>query len=149
MILNFRMLLITVIAIGLLQKAYGDTTWSWSYAGNNIHASGTFIVDDATNSLGFHEIKAISGSRNNAQIVKLYDSGKAIPGNEPYLVDNLIRLSGNGQLNIHGVGFLMSSGEYINIFFDEYTPSSSYKEVLTTPATFIEMPISFHAKIIR
>ena len=86
-----------VIGALLAQQAFAQTIWNWSYAGNNINASGTFTTSDATDPSGFYQITAITGSRNVDVITGLYPAGSAVPGNEPYALDNLIRIGAQGR----------------------------------------------------
>ena len=134
-------------AIGALSAipAFADTTWNWHYSGDSINASGTFTASDAVDALGFHSITAITGSRNGDAITGLYPTGSAIPGNEPYALDNLIRVGGQGQITVHGFGFAMASGGYANPYFADFLTPPAYSEVFTTSSSFSEVPITFSA----
>src|SRR5262249_20714243 len=68
--------------------------WDWTYSGAGIAASGTFTTDDAPDSGGYYHITGITGSRNGVAIISLEPTGKAIPGNAGFPVDNLITASG-------------------------------------------------------
>lgn len=95
-------------------------TWDWSYTATGIAASGTFTTTDTPDANGFFEITAITGSRNGVAIVGLQPTGTAIPGNEPYAVDNLVSISGP-QLTWDGFGYAMADGSYANPFSDGTT----------------------------
>ena len=138
---------ITIAVVGAFstQTAFGDITWNWSFVGDNINASGTLLTNDTPNAMGFHQILSIAGSRNGDPITGLFPTGSAIPGNEPFAVDNLIRNGPQEQLTIHGFGFSTASGGYSNPFFADFLNPPAYLEVFTTSTTFSELPITFTA----
>lgn len=129
-------------------QAWADIVWSWSYTGTDIQASGTFTTSDAADADGFHEITAITGTRNGDAITGLYPTGAAIPGNEPYALDNLVRIGPQDQLTVHGFGFATASGGYSNPFFADFLTSPTYMEVFTTASSYSEVPISFTASVV-
>ena len=69
-------------------------TWSWDYSAAGIAANGTFTTTDTPDSAGFYTVTAITGSRNGIAITGLEADGSAIPGNDPYAVDNLVSIAG-------------------------------------------------------
>ncbi|OUL28947.1 hypothetical protein BV378_07040 [Nostoc sp. RF31YmG] len=79
------------LGFGIMQSA-SALSWNWNYydSGAGIDACGTFTTSDTPNSLGFYQITGITGIRNGETITGLQPTGTAIPGNEPYIVDNLI-----------------------------------------------------------
>lgn len=120
--------------------------WQWSYIGEDILATGTFTTSDAIDSYGFYQILSITGYRNGELISGLYPNSKAIPGNEPYTLDNLIRVNKQGQITLHGFGFATISRNYVNVFFTNTFSKPSYMEVFTTPPNYYkERPITFSA----
>ena len=125
--------------------ALADSTWKWLYTGAGIEASGTFSVSDEMDADGFRHITAITGHRNGDVITWLHPTGQAIPGNEPYALDNLVRIGGPGQITVHGFGFSTASGGYANPFFADFLPTPAYMEVFTTASSFNEVGISFTA----
>lgn len=135
--------LATVCALSAT-PAIADTTWHWQYTGDNIAASGTLTAADAADAQGFHQITSITGTRNGDAITGLYPTGSAIPGNEPYALDNLIRI-GDGQITVHGFGFATASGGYANPYFADFLSPPAYSEVFTTKTSFTEVPITFSA----
>ncbi len=141
-----RYLLAAMAFAGVLsaQSALADTTWHWSYSGVAIDASGTFVTSDTADASGFYEITAITGTRNGEAITALYPAGSAIPGNEPYAVDNLIRVGAQGQITVHGFGFATASG-YTNPYYADFLATPGYMEVFTTTSSFAEVPITFSA----
>jgi hypothetical protein len=141
---------------GTMQTALA-LNWNWSYSGSGITASGTFTTNDTPDDNGFYLITGITGTRNGETITGLQATGTSIPGNEPFQVDNLIRLNGS-QLTKDGFGYFTASGNYSNPFFASFLPIPSYLEVFSRPP-FVpgavnfgpedsELPISFSATII-
>lgn len=131
-----------------VQQALADTTWHWHYSGTGIDAGGTLITSDATDAAGFHQITAITGTRNGDAITGLYPTGSAIPGNEPFALDNLIRVDGTGQITVHGFGFSTASGAHANPFFADFLAEPTYMEVYTTASSFSETPVTFTASVV-
>lgn len=127
-------------------QARADLVWNWSYSGAGITAGGTLTTADAADAHGFHQITGITGTRNGQAITGLYPTGSAIPGNEPYALDNLIRSEGEGRLTVHGLGFALADGTYANPFYADFLATPGYLEVLTTAGGgFSEVPIIFTA----
>ena len=123
--------------------------WHWTYTGAGIAASGTFTTDDAPDSGGYYHITGITGSRNGVAIISLEPTGKAIPGNAGFPVDNLITAS--GRLTSHGAGFATADGNYANPFYADFSTPPRFLEVFTQPAStgFSELPIEFGAAIAK
>ena len=116
------------IALALLSgSAEASVQWRWSYQGQGVSASGTFTTRDEPNADGFYEIIGISGDVDGAAIAGLSQAGTAIPGNEGYPVDNLVR-STLPQLTPHGFGFGVSNGDYHNPFY-----STRYRDYVSSP----------------
>jgi hypothetical protein len=143
------------LVFGTMQTASAKD-WNWNYSGTDIAASGTFITDDTPNNLGFYQISGINGTRNGEVITGLQQTGTAIPGNEPFNVDNLISPN-TQQLTGDGFGYSTSGGNYASPFFASFLPTPGYLEVFSTPpilpgagnlgANGSELPISFSATI--
>jgi hypothetical protein len=84
----------------------------------------------------------------------LQPTGTPIPGNEPFHVDNLIRLNGP-QLTGDGFGYSTVQGNYVSPFFASFLPTPGYLEVFSAPPLIpgfenfgpedSELPISFSA----
>lgn len=106
--------------------------WNWSYSATGIAASGTFTTVDTPDASGFYLITAISGTRNGEAITGLQTTGTAIPGNEPFAVDNLVRLFGP-QLTHNGFGFATSGGNFANPFFADFLSPPRYLEFFSAP----------------
>lgn len=92
-------------------------TWSWDYSAAGIAASGTFTTTDTPDSAGFFTVTAITGSRNGVAITGLEPAGSAIPGNDPYAVDDLVSIAGP-QLTWNGFGYALADGNWVNPFSD-------------------------------
>lgn len=129
-------------------QAWAGIVWNWSYTGIGIQANGTFTTSDAADAAGFHEITAITGSRNGDAITGLHPTGEAIPGNEPFALDNLVRIGPQDQLTVHGFGFVTASGGYSNPFFADFLPTPTFMEVFTTAGSYTEVPIAFTASAV-
>jgi hypothetical protein len=95
-------------------------TWSWDYSAAGIAASGTFTTTDTPDSAGFFTVTAITGSRNGVAITGLEPAGSAIPGNDPYAVDDLVSIAGP-QLTWNGFGYALADGNWVNPFSDGST----------------------------
>ncbi|MBV8886182.1 MAG: hypothetical protein JO235_19615 [Chroococcidiopsidaceae cyanobacterium CP_BM_RX_35] len=143
------------MVLGSVNPAFAASlAWDWNYAGSGITANGTFITNDTPDSSGFYLITEITGTRNGDIITGLQPTGTAIPGNEPFAVDNLISL-GSQQLTSNGFGFSTAAGNYVNPFFADFLSPQVYLEVFSAPP-FIsgslgpqdsELPISFSANL--
>jgi hypothetical protein len=133
--------------------APASTVWNWSYSGTGITAAGTFTTDDTPDANGGFLITAITGIRNGSLITALQPTGTAIPGNEPFTVDNLIFLAPGRQLTDHGFGFATGDGNFSNPFFAGFLSPPVYLEFFSTPPFGdggqgpgdSELPIQFNA----
>jgi hypothetical protein len=129
------------------QPAEAVLLWNWTYSGTGVSASGTFTTNDAADEAGFYQIVGITGADNGVAITGLQPTGTAIPGNEPYAVDNLVS-AGELHLTTHGFGFSLANGNYANPFYN----GSSYYEYLSVPPYINgagpERPVSFSAAIV-
>lgn len=146
-----KLTLATIALAGALAapQAWADIVWTWRYTGTDIQASGTFTTTDTADADGFHEITAITGTRNGDAITGLYPTGQAIPGNEPFELDNLIRFGPLDQITVHGFGFATASGGYSNPFYADFLNPATYMEVFTTSAGgYSEVPIAFTASVV-
>jgi hypothetical protein len=133
--------------------APASTVWNWTYTAAGITANGTFTTDDVPDPTGGYLITGITGMRNGSSITALQPAGTAIPGNEPYNVDNLVFLQEGQQLTKAGFGFATADGNFANPFFADFLPTPSYLEFFSTPpfndggqgAGDSEVPIQFSA----
>jgi hypothetical protein len=149
--------LITTVGLifGSVQSACA-LIWDWNYSGINITASGTFITEDSPDNLGYYQITGITGQRNGENITGLFPTGTAIPGNEPFIVDNLISVNPQ-QLTGDGFGYSTDGGNFVSPFFASFLPTPGYLEVFSAPPLIpgfenlgpedSELPIKFSATI--
>ena len=124
--------LISITALTATTKAATALTWNWSYSGTGIEAGGTFTTVDTPDGSGFYLITAIAGERNGAAILGLQPTGTPIPGNEPFAVDNVVRLE-SSQLTVHGVGYAIAGGTFSNPFFADFLQPPEYLEFFSAP----------------
>ena len=125
--------LISITALTATTKAATALTWNWSYSGTGIEARGTFTTVDAPDGSGFYLITAIAGERNGAAILGLQPTGTPIPGNEPFAVDNVVRLE-SPQLTVHGVGYAIAGGTFSNPFFADFLATTGVSRILLCAA---------------
>jgi len=145
---GLRLILSGLILTPLLisaADACAEKLWNWHYAGSKISASGTFSTAETADEQGYYQILTIAGHRNGERITGLHPTGKSIPGNEPFTLDNLVRVDANGQITPNGFGFATASGNYINTFYASFLATPVYMEVFVTPATYSELPVTFVA----
>lgn len=129
--------LLKLIVIGVLiacpsELARASMLWNWTYSGPGISAQGTFTTVDTADVSGLYLITGITGIRNGLTITGLQPAGTPIPGNEPYDVDNLVRI-GTTQLTKNGFGFSISGGIYSNPFFADFLTPPVYLEFFSSP----------------
>ena len=140
--------------LSTLPVAAQASLWSFSYSGAGISASGSLTASDTPDGAGFRQVTGISGQRNGVAITGLTPTGTAIPGNEPFVVDNL--LSGAAtQLTGDGLGFSLADGSYANVFFASFLAPQGYLEYHSV-APFVagvagiedsELPVAFSATL--
>jgi hypothetical protein len=137
-----------VLGLAATSQAQATTLWVWSYSAPGIAASGTLATADTADSQGFYLITGIAGTRNGETITGLQRTGTAIPGNEGYPVDNLIRATGP-QMTSHGFGFSISGGNYANPFYASFLNPPGSTEFFSIPnkPARTELPITFTATI--
>jgi hypothetical protein len=122
-----------VIAAALIAPPAQALEWRWSYEGEGVSASGSFTTKDAPDADGFYEITALAGQANGVAIAGLQPPGTAIPGNEGYPVDNLVRTA-SPQLSKHGFGYGLASGAYDNPFYGAHFAPPDYYAFFSDPA---------------
>lgn len=111
----------------------GSTVWAWDYTGPGVTAGGTFTTNDTSDANGGFLITGITGTRNGSAITGLQSPGTAIPGNEPFAVDDLVFLGPGPQLTVDGFGFSTADGNFSNPFFADFLPTPGYLEFFSTP----------------
>jgi hypothetical protein len=145
--------LAATIGIFSSHPAAAALLWTWQYSAPEISANGTFTTIDTPDVNGGYLITGITGVRNAETITGLQPTGTAIPGNEPFTVDNLIFRGPGPQLTDHGFGFSTSGGNYSNPFYADFLPNPGYLEFFSTPPFVVgtagpedsELPIQFSA----
>ena len=143
-----RLILSGLILVPLLVSApdvSAEKLWNWRYTGSKISASGTFSTAETADDQGYYQILSIAGHRNGEHITGLHPTGKSIPGNDPFTLDNLVRIDAKGQITPNGFGFATASGNYINTFYGSFLATPVYMEVFVTPTTYSELPVTFTA----
>ena len=144
--------LVSIAALTATTRPATALTWSWSYSGTGIEAAGTFTTVDTPDGSGFYLITGIAGERNGAAILGLQPTGTPIPGNEPFAVDNVVRLE-SPQLTVHGFGYAIAGGTFSNPFFADFLQPPAYLEFFSAPpfapggagSEDTELPIRFSA----
>jgi hypothetical protein len=136
---------VVVAMTGLLWSGFAQAalTWKWGYTGAGVDAWGTMTTTDVADSEGFFEITGITGVRNGDAIISLQPTGTSIPGNEPFVVDNLIKAS--GELSGDGFGYGTQSGSFANVFFADWASPAGVIEFATRPSAQAtsELPVTF------
>ena len=133
--------------------AHASIVWNWDYSTSGISASGTLTTVEGPDSNGGYLITGIAGTRNGETITGLQPAGTSIPGNEPFVVDDLVFLGPGPQLTNEGFGFSTSGGNFSNPFYGDFLPTPGYLEFFSsTPFTpgmpgleDSELPIQFSA----
>lgn len=136
--------LMTIAALAAAATPATALTWNWTYSGDGVTAGGTFTTVDTPDASGFFLITAIAGARNGSTILSLQPTGTPIPGNEPFAVDNLVRIE-SPQLTVHGFGYAIAGGTFSNPFFADFLQPPTYLEFVSAPPTSSELPILFFA----
>jgi hypothetical protein len=122
----------SIAALTAMTEPATALSWNWSYSGAGIEAGGTFTTVDTPDGSGFYLITGIAGVRNGAAILGLQPTGIPIPGNEPFSVDNLVRLD-SPQLTVHGFGYAIAGGTFSNPFFADFLQPPPYLEFFSAP----------------
>lgn len=125
---------IALLAAGLAvaAPARAELYWDFAYSGAGVSASGILITQDLVDGNGYYLVTGILGQRNGSTITGLQPAGTAIPLNDPFEVDNLVRA--DGRLSSHGLGFATASGEYANIFRASWLTPARTVEFASQPA---------------
>lgn len=129
-----KLALSIVFVMALLAgSAQASRLWRWGYQGPEVKASGTLTTKDTADAQGFYEITEITGEANGIPIIGLQPKGTAVPGNEGFPVDNLIRM-GNPQLTKAGFAFSLKNGAFANPFYAAHFPTPGYYAFLSNQA---------------
>ena len=101
------MKLALALALGVAMvagEAEASMQWRWTCKGEGFEASGGFTTDDTPDADGYYPITGVTGEANGVAITGLQPARTAIPGNDGWPVDNLVR-SKPPQLSPGGVRF--------------------------------------------
>jgi hypothetical protein len=136
-----------IASLAIATQANASILWSWGYSGSGIEARGTLTTADTPDQDGFYQVLGITGTRNGVAITGLHPTGSAIPGNEPFKVDNII--DADGGMTSHGIGYGTAAGTYANLFFATWYSPASNVEFFTSPDgsggyDFTELPVTFN-----
>ena len=142
--LRFAVAASVVITMATVSPA-ASTVWNWNFSSSEVTASGTFTTANSPDTSGGYLITAITGTRNGQPITGLQTPGTSIPGNEPYVVDDLVFLGPGPQLSGDGFGFSTAAGSYSNPFYADFLSTPGYLEFFSTPPTHSELPVAFSA----
>jgi hypothetical protein len=145
--LKFSLLLL--LGSALIARKAEALEWRWSYQGDGVVASGAFTTKDAPDADGFYQITAIGGEANGIAITGLQPPGTAIPGNDGYPVDNMVRTAAP-QLSKHGFGYAMANGTYANPFYGAHFAKPDNYAFFSDPANSktSEPSVAFTATIV-
>jgi hypothetical protein len=149
--MSLKLALSLVLGAALLSGSAqaGSRLWRWNCEGSGIKASGTFTTREAPDADGFYEITGITGEANGVSVSGLQPTGTAIPANEGYPVDNLVRAA-VPHLTIHGFAFALTNGTYANPFYGaHFSPPGYYAFLSDPPAGRTSEPtVAFSASIV-
>ena len=113
-------------------SAEASMRWRWTCTGPGFEAKGVFTTGDAADADGFYAITAVEGEANGVAITGLQPSRTAIPGNEGWPVDNLVR-SKAPELSPGGFGFALADGSYANPFYGARFDPPGFLAVIANP----------------
>ena len=132
-----------VAGLAIAAPAQAALYWDFAYSAAGISASGILTTTEVADSNGYYLVTGIQGERNGSVITGLQATGTAIPLNEPYTVDNLVRA--DGRLTTHGLGFATASGGFGNVYFADFLAVPQVVEFASLPSSgsFTEQPVSW------
>jgi hypothetical protein len=130
--LPLKLALLVLIGATLLVERAEALEWRWSYQGEGVVASGGLTTKDTPDAGGFYEITAISGEANGVAITGLQPAGTAIPGNDGYPVDDLVRTDAP-RLTMHGFGYALADGTFANPFYGAHFAKPDYYAFFSDP----------------
>ena len=107
--------------------------WRWTCTGPDFEAKGEFTTTDTPDANGFYAITGVTGEANGVAITGLQPARTAIPGNEGWPVDGLVRAAAP-ELSAGGFGFALADGTYANPFYGARVEPPGFLAVITDPA---------------
>ena len=113
--------------------AQASMLWRWTCTGLGFKAKGAFTTNDKPDADGFYAITGVTGEANGIAITGLQPAKTAIPGNEGWPVDNLVRPRAP-QLSNGGFGFALADGSFANPFYGARFDPPGFLAVISNPA---------------
>jgi len=126
------------LALAAMAPAHAVQTWSFSYSGAGVTASGTFTTAGAA--LTFEDILSISGSRNGVAIIGLVP----LDTDPNFVYDNQFRSVGDHFTDGGMLLDLAGSAPNTNVYFFD----GAYTEVFVDGLSAIETPITFNVSAV-
>ena len=114
-------------------SAQASTRWRWTCTGPGFEAKGELTTDGHPDADGFYAITGIAGEANGVAITGLQPARTAIPGNEGWPVDGVVRAQAP-QLSAGGFGFALADGSYANPFYGARFDPPGFLAVISNPA---------------
>ncbi len=130
--MKFALALALAVAM-VAGQAEASMQWRWTCKGEGIDAAGAFTTGDTPDADGYYAITGVTGEANGVAITGLQPARTAIPGNEGWPVDNLVR-SKPPQLSPGGFGFALADGSYANPFYGARFEPPGFLAVISDPA---------------
>ncbi len=130
--MNFtRSLAVAAVGLASLGAAHADTTWAFSYTGQDVTASGTFTT--AGNALTPEAVLSITGFRNGQAITGILP----LDSDDNFIYDNLFT-SASPNFTEGGILFSVAGGQpNTNVYFSE----GEYFEVYVDGLSAVNVPI--------
>lgn len=116
--------------------AQADTTWAWSYSGDGVTASGTFVT--AGSALVPEDILSISGTRNGETILGLVPLGS----DSNFVYDNQFTVA-DPHFTDGGLLFDIGGGDFGHVNLYYYEGQYFDLQVDADAGIAYEAPISF------
>ena len=129
--MKFALALALAVAM-VAGQAEASMQWRWTCKGEGIDAAGAFTTGDTPDADGYYAITGVTGEANGVAITGLQPARTAIPGNEGWPVDNLVR-SKPPQLSPGGFGFALADGSYANPFYGARFEPPGFLAVIANP----------------
>lgn len=128
-----KLAFVLALAVAMVAgEAEASMQWRWTCKGEGFDASGAFTTGDTPNVDGYFAITGVTGEANGVAITRLQPAGTAIPGNEGWPVDNLVR-SKRPQLSAGGFGFSLADGSFANPFYGARFKPPGFLAVISDP----------------
>ncbi len=123
---------LALAVVSVAGEAQATMQWRWTCKGEGFDASGAFTTSNTPDADGYFAITGVTGEANGVAITGLQPAHTAIPGNEGWPVDNLVR-SKPPQLSPGGFGFALAGGSYANPFYGARFKPPGFLAVISDP----------------